>query len=271
MAGKKLIVISGGASGIGLALAKEYLARGARVAAIDLDGHKLGELRSELGPDFFPLVGDISRQADVIRAAEVIREQCGKPEVWINNAGISGVGAFDEISDDRFSRVFEVCFWGVVYGTRAALSLMREPERGSIVNVASLSGLVASPFMSAYASAKHAVVGFTRSLHVEKIQQQSPVNIVLVCPGFARTAIMEGNTGFTFPKWLEWMIETPEQVAREIADGVTRGDSEITPTRHGRWIRRMERVWQGSAAVSSRALTARNWKELLGLDAVRRT
>ena len=264
------MVVTGGAKGIGRELVKIYLSRGAKVAAMDVSEVALVELAREVAsPNLVTLSCDVSDPLSLAAAADRAIERQGKPELWVNNAGVSELGSFTELSAEKFDRVWRVNFLGVVNGCRIALSRMREPERGMLVNVASMNGIVPAPFMSAYTASKHAVVGFTRSLHLEFRQQNAPYRVLLVCPGFVQTDIMNARDGFEFPKWLQPAIGDPALVAQEIFQAVADGKEEIFPTFNGKMMKAAHRLAPTWLARSSRILTAQSWKELLGLKGVR--
>ena len=270
---KEVVVITGAANGIGKALVGKYVAAGAKVAALDLNEEGLRDLKAaqgEAASRVFNYVLDVSDEKQVSSVAEKIVMDLGKPTVWVNNAGIVLMGEFEKVSSSDFMRVMATNFNGVVFGTRAALSLMKEPERGVIVNVASVSGTVPAPFMTSYTAAKHAVVGFTRSLREEREQSHSAIKIVLVSPGFVRTKIMEVPSAFRFPHWLQWMVDDPEKTAEEIVHGIEAGKTEIMPSIHGKMLLTLHRVAPEMTRKSSRLVSAKSWKELLGLLPIRK-
>ena len=267
----EMVVVTGGARGIGRSLVRAYLEAGARVSALDAAESALQDLAKENPSEkLITLVCDVSDAASVEAAATRVVAFMGKPDLWINNAGISVLGAFEDVTAADFDRVWRVNFQGVVNGTRAALTRMKEPERGVVCNVASINGLVPAPFMSAYTASKHAVVGFTRALQLELSQKQSPLRVVLVCPGFVKTDIMKGHEGFEFPKWLDFAVGDVDRTAREIVEGLASGSDEIIPTWNGKAMKAASRLAPAWLARSSRMLTARNWKEFLGLKPVSR-
>ena len=269
----EIVVITGGASGIGKALTGIYLGRDAIVCALDHNAAQLEELRAEYAVHAGRLrvyTVDVCDQDQLKATAKAIEETAGKPTLWINNAGITVLGPFEKTTDREFDQVMRVDFYGVVYGTRAALSVMREPERGVIVNVASVSGLVALPYMASYTAAKHAVVGFTRSLQEEKRFELSPLRVVLVAPGFIKTAIMNPQNGITFPSWMQWMVEEPATAAAEIVRGLDNGLDEIIPTMNGKLFAGVNRLIPKILRRSSRMMVAQNWKELIGLNPIRK-
>ncbi len=269
----EVVVITGAASGIGRSLAQKYLESGAKVAALDFDSAGLAQLETDCAAHREHLktyTVDVSKEDEVILLGSRIAQEFARPTIWINNAGIAILGPFERITSKDFDRVLSVNFKGVVYGTRAAISVMKEPVSGKIVNIASVSGVVPAPFMSPYVAAKHAVVGFTRALQEEMDQTFSPLKIILVSPGFVKTKIMTPQSGMEFPEWLQWMIEEPEAVAEEVIRGVARGKKEINPTAHGRFLMKMHRFAPDLVVKSSRLLVAKSWKELLGISPIRK-
>jgi len=260
---KNIVVITGAAAGIGREIALLYVERGATVIALDVDRAGLSTLPCSR------IEANVADGAGLMEVASRIALDHGKPTIWINNAGIQSLGAFSDIAPEDFRRVMAVNFEGVVHGTRAALSVMKEPVCGTIVNMASVAGIVPAPFMTAYTASKHAVVGFTRGLRQELELAHSPLQITLVAPGFVKTKIMDAAAGFSFPDWLRFMVSDPVAVAREIVDGVAHGRVEIHPTASGKMLIQLNRVMPELVAKSSRVLLAKNWKELLGLTRIK--
>lgn len=266
----KYVVITGAASGIGRALAQQYVKKDFTVIALDRDQGKLEECATVLGKKYISEVCDVTHSDELWRLANSYNQKLGAPEIWINNAGSTVLGKFEDLSADDFNRVWNICFMGVVNGTRTALTIMKNPERGSIVNVASVNGKVPAPFMSAYVAAKHAVVGFTQSLQLEKSQTGSALKIILVNPGFVKTQIMSAQNGFQFPEWLQWTVESPERTARQIIKGIQAGDSEINPTLNGKMIQKAYWFSPKWVGMSTRLLTAKTLTEALGLKSIRK-
>ncbi len=272
----KLVVITGAASGIGRALALEYLGRGARVAALDLDKQGLSSLPPPLND--YTWTVDVTDETAIWRAAREIAEKLGAPSIWINNAGTVKMGPFDRCSSADFSRVMRVNFDGVVYGTRAALEVMAAGEkeaqatgaRRTIANIASINGLVPAPYMAAYTASKHAVVGFTRALQIEHELTHSPIQFALVAPGFVRTPIMHTDPDFALPDALNFLVESPEAAAREIVGGLERGKTEIYPTLNGKLILRSYQLSHRLATSSARLLTGKGLRQALGLEPIRK-
>jgi len=258
------VVVTGGATGIGRALVRRFLDAGADVLAFDRDGGQLERLVEECSRYDLPLQtfkGDVTVADDLDAAIAATKKIGRRIDLWINNAGISIVGAFRETKETDFDRVMDVNLTAVIQATRKVLHVMEEAGHGTIVNMASVAGHLAPPLMTAYSAAKHGVVGFTRSLSAELELRDSPVRVVLVSPGFVDTGIiMKGSKG-GFPEWLSWMLSKPEQVADEIFAGIKSGSREIFPTWNGRMMLGMSKALPRLSVRGSRLLLARNWKD----------
>ena len=169
----KTALVTGGASGIGRALGAELEAAGARVILCDI------------------APGDSCRQLDVRdeTAFAALAEDVGPVDLLVNCAGISMGGATHEMSSSHWDRIVDVNIRGVVNGVRAVYPSMIARGQGQIVNVASGAGLVAPPFVAAYAMTKHAVVGLSTALRAEAALHGVRVNVL--CPGAVETPILD--------------------------------------------------------------------------------
>ena len=264
------VVVTGAAHGLGRAFVSYYLSNGASVLALDRDMEALAVLKKDAASPRLLTHGiDVAQPAAFDEVSTLIRKRWTQPDVWINNAGIAGTGAFLDTSAEDFDRVLAVNLLGTIHGTRAALKLMHAPERGTIVNMSSASAEVPAPFMSSYVASKAGVTGFTRSLREELEQSHSPIRLVLVSPGFVKTRILDASADFPFPTWLRSSLPTPEAVVKRIVQGIERGKDEIQPTWNGQLITTCHRVAPDTTLRVSRLLIARDWKQALGLTAIR--
>lgn len=266
---KEIVVITGAASGIGEALSKAFIKNGAQVVALDIDDKKLNSLKSILGSSFYPFHTDVADHVAFLEVANQIQTSLGQPSIWINNAGLAKLAPFEKNSLEDFRKVIETNFFGVVHGTRIALSLMRNPVRGTIVNISSVNGFIAAPFMTSYVASKHAICGFTRALQEELKQGHSPIKLILVSPGFADTEILN-QEGYSFPKWLQWIICQPDSMADEIMTGIQSGQAETNPTLHAKVLIQMHKFAPQLVRSCTRVFGAKNWKELLGLNPIKK-
>lgn len=189
---EKSAIITGAASGIGLALAKGLVARGARVWLTDIDSAAASSAAEALGASARSLPLDV-RDADTFAGIihDVAAEQDGL-DFLFNNAGISGApGETHELSAGHFDRVTDINIRGVTNGIAAAYPLMVEQGQGHIINTASSAGLVPVPLMVPYAMSKHAVVGLSESLRLEA--ETHGVRVSALCPSAIETPLLDSD------------------------------------------------------------------------------
>ena len=192
----RVAVVTGAASGIGLALARRFAADGMRVVLSDIDKTALEEAVSGIravGATATGIAADVSDAAAVQHLADRAVEEYGAVHVVCNNAGVAVAGPFAELSLERWRWALEVNLWGVIHGVRAFLPLLLAQDDGHIVNTASSSGLNGSAFMGPYCTTKFAVVGLSESLWHELAQLGSRVGVSVLCPGFVRTRIADAE------------------------------------------------------------------------------
>ena len=185
--------ITGGAMGIGLAVARRLAAGGARIALWDRDAAALEAARTALGGDtqVFPL--DVADAAAVERVAQATAAALGGIDVLVCSAGITGPNVpLAEYPVDDWKRVFDVNVHGVFLCNRAVVPLMQKKDYGRIVNIASVAGKEGNPNASAYSASKAAVIGLTKSLGKELAKTGIRVNCVT--PAAVRTAIFDQMT-----------------------------------------------------------------------------
>jgi 2-keto-3-deoxy-L-fuconate dehydrogenase len=169
-------VVTGGASGIGLATAQVLAARGARVAVLDLDPS---------GSDFYAVRADVSDDAEVRAAIVDAAGHLGGIDVLVNNAGIGAVGTIADNPDEQWHRVFDVNVVGIVRVTRAALGYLRDSDHAAIVNTCSIAATAGLPQRALYAATKGAVLSLTLAMAADHIHEGIRVNCVN--PGTADT------------------------------------------------------------------------------------
>ncbi|GAA1059961.1 SDR family NAD(P)-dependent oxidoreductase [Agromyces bracchium] len=211
-------VVTGGASGIGLAAAQELAARGARVAILDRSVEGLPE----------PLVGftaDVTDRASIAEAVAAIAERLGGIDVVVNNAGISAVGTVEDNDDAEWARVLDVNVTGMARVTAAALPWLRRSEAASVVNLCSIAALNGLPQRALYSASKGAVLGLTYAMATDHVGDGIRVNCV--SPGTVSTPFVERMLqGFADPvaeraaldaRQATGRMVTPEEVAGAIA------------------------------------------------------
>ena len=190
----KVAVITGGASGIGLAMAHRFAAEGMKVVIADVNEVRLREAEAglaEAGADVLPVVCDTALEASVQALAQAALERYGAAHVLCNNAGVTGAADPWTGPMSAWEWCVDVNLYGVVHGIRAFLPIMLDQGEGHIVNTASMAGLVAMPNTAAYNATKHAVVAISEGLFLEMKASGAPVGVSVLCPGFVRTNLLD--------------------------------------------------------------------------------
>ncbi|PSR22868.1 MAG: NAD(P)-dependent oxidoreductase [Sulfobacillus acidophilus] len=187
----KLMLITGGARGIGRAIAEAGIGAGARVAVWALHQDSIDEVRGQLPDIIWGEAVDVGRADEVGSAFARLHARVGSPDILVNNAGYTLTSPFLEEDEQYWRRVVDTNFWGVVYTIRAVLPQMCQRRSGSIINVVSDAGRVGMSGEAVYAGAKGGVVAFSKSIAQEMARHQIRVNCV--APGPTRTRILDEN------------------------------------------------------------------------------
>lgn len=205
-------VVTGAGSGIGRAIARAMAAKGARVAAVDLDdatASETAQLCAKAGGRSIAVQADTSRAADMDRAVAAAVKDLGPLDVMVNNAGVlDGYWNVDEMDEALWRRVIDIDLTGVFLGCKRALAEMLPRGSGRIVNMASVAGLNGTGGGAAYIAAKHGVVGLTRQMAV--VYSARGVTINAVCPGPISTNLRQHSQQILGPG-------TPDMSKRGIA------------------------------------------------------
>ncbi|MFC3608798.1 SDR family NAD(P)-dependent oxidoreductase [Stutzerimonas tarimensis] len=192
MSDAPVVVVTGAAGGIGLALVRLLHRQGQRVVLVDLDGAALGRVAKTAGLDparSLLVAADVSREEEVERYVAAALERFGRIDGFANNAGIEGTpGRIEDQSVEMLDKVYAVNVRGVFLGLKHVLRVMRRQGAGSVVNLSSLAGIMGAPTHGAYVMSKHAVIGLTRTAAAEAAGANVRVNAVL--PGAINTEMM---------------------------------------------------------------------------------
>lgn len=192
-------VITGGSSGIGAATARRFVAEGAQVLITDINMEAADVLAAELGPAVTTFRCDVKVEAEVEAAAEAAYSRWDKVDVLVNNAGSELNRAYDETTEDEWDHVLNTDLKGPWLMCKHFVPPMVKAGSGSVINIASLNGIVGFPLSTAYGSAKGGLVVFTRDMAIELAT--SGVRINCVCPGVIETGMME-----------RWTNQMPDKV-----------------------------------------------------------
>jgi NAD(P)-dependent dehydrogenase (short-subunit alcohol dehydrogenase family) len=220
----RVVAVTGGARGIGRAIAAELTRAGARVGIGDVDLAAAEATAAELPGDVEAFELDVTDRGSVDRFVDGVEEGLGPLDVMVNNAGILLVGPFLEEDDAATERQFAVNVMGVVHGMRAVLPRMRERGRGHVVNVASSASWVAPPGEVTYSATKHAVLALTDGVREEL--HGSGVHLTGVFPGLVATELAKGTKPPRITKWI-----SPEQVGTAVAGAIRDPRPDVFVTR----------------------------------------
>lgn len=193
----KVAVITGAASGFGKLLARELGVRGARVVIGDINAAELDKVAADLeaeGIDAAARRCDVSSEQDCQALVDTALQLYGRLDMAVNNAGIAhGFVPMQELTGELLDQQINVNVKGVMYGMKYQIAAMKNNGGGVIVNTSSMAGLGAAPKIGAYAAAKHAVIGLTRTAAVEYGRKNIRVNAV--CPYYTLTPMLESSNG----------------------------------------------------------------------------
>jgi len=247
----RVAVVTGAASGIGLALAERFAAEGMKVVMADVEAAALETAAAAVrarAPAVLAVRVDVARAEDVERLAGETYAAFGAAHVLCNNAGVAVLGGVHEHSLADWQWVLGVNLWGVIHGVRAFVPrMLAGGEEGHIVNTASMAGLTTAPFMSVYDVTKHGVVALSESMYKEFAATGVSLGVSVVCPGLINTNITrsarnrpsalaeEGKVGpmaQAFSEALATRLTTgypPAEVAEQVVRGIRQRRFYIVP------------------------------------------
>ncbi len=243
MAGK-VVVITGGSRGLGLAMATEFGRAGARLVLAARDAGELGRARDfllERGAissvdAVLPVECDLKQAAECEKLIREATERFGRVDVLINNAGVIHVGPVEKQLLEAYRDAMESNFFAALQTTYAVLPQMLQRQEGAIVNITSIGGKIPVPHLAPYVASKFAAVGFSETLHAEL--RSKGIRVTTVCPGLMRTgsypnAIVVGELEkeyrwFSLGASLPGVAHSSQGAARKIFQAVVEGRTEIT-------------------------------------------
>lgn len=190
----KVTIITGAASGIGLAIAKVFLENGAKVVLADLNEDKLIQetdaLKSQ-GYDCMPIKVNVTDEQAVKAMIDQTVEQYGRLDILFNNAGLQHVESIESFPTEKFRQMIDIMLTGSFIGTKYALPIMKQQQSGRILNMASINGVIGFAGKAAYNSAKHGIIGLTKVTALETATEGITVNAI--CPGYIDTPLVRNQ------------------------------------------------------------------------------
>jgi NAD(P)-dependent dehydrogenase (short-subunit alcohol dehydrogenase family) len=235
---EKVVLITGGGRGLGLALAREFARQGARVVICARDPDELERAREDLarrGADVLAIPCDVTEHTQVHAMARIVEERWGRVDVLVNNAGVIEVGPIDTITRDDYDEAMRAHFWGPLNTIEAFVPMMRARREGRVVNISSVGGKISVPHLLPYCASKFALTGLSEGLRAELAQDG--VLVTTVCPGLMRTgsprnAYFKGQhraeyAWFSISDSMPVLSTSAERAARSVVEGCRNGEPEV--------------------------------------------
>lgn len=237
----KLALITGGAAGIGYALAGKFARDKARLALVDIDRESLQKAAARLqyqGAEVYSFVCDVTDRSQVYELARQVHQTAGTVDILVNNAGVAYAACFMDIPDSVHQKIIEVNIMGYIWATKAFLPDILAKKKGHLVYLASATGLGGTPKLSSYSASKHAVVGFAETLRWELMMDKSlsQIHVTIACPAFVATKMVEGVRA---PRGTRLL--TPDEAAEKIYRAMKR-DKGMLVTPATVWLELLSKV-----------------------------
>lgn len=255
----KVVLITGGSRGLGLVMAREFAAEGARLVICARSTNELEAARRDLksrGAEVLAVPCDVTDRAQVNEMVNVARDRFGRIDVLVNNAGVIQVGPIEVMTVADYEEAMRAHFWGPLYTILAVLPEMRKRGGGRIVNISSIGGKISVPHLVPYSASKFALVGLSEGLRAELLKDG--VVVTTVCPGLMRTgsprnALFKGKhraeyAWFAISDSLPLSSMNAVRAARQIIAATRRGDAEVILTIQARLAARFHGLFPGTTA-----------------------
>lgn len=227
----KTVVVTGASGGLGKEFVHQYLEKKYKVIGIDIE---MGSLEKINDKNFIFYKCDLTHRQSLSNVMSEIQKIIGIPDIWINNAGIVNMDSFLNESENKFDQVMQINFHAPMRIMKILIPLMEQNGGGKVVNVSSVAGLISAPIISSYCASKFALVGLTESVQQELEIKNSPVDLILVCPGFIQTELIKLGQKNGFPEHLKHFLSTSENAVSNIIKGIENNKKFIDPTINGK-------------------------------------
>ena len=250
----KTVVITGASMGIGEALARTFVQQGANVVLSSRELERVEAARARVGHQDRTIAArcDVTKREDVDRLRDLALKTYGRIDVWINNAGHGLNDSVEHIDMAEVRRMFDTNLFGALHGMQSAIPGMKQQGSGTIINISSVAGYIAVPYMAAYCASKHALNAFSHAARVELLG--TGVNVLNVCPGYIKTNfaanLVRGKERLRYGG-ADRPGGTPDDVANATLKAYLKGKREIVVPANNQWA---IRVYQHSPALVDRTM-----------------
>jgi short-subunit dehydrogenase len=259
----RVVLITGGSRGLGFALARQFLRRGAKVSLLARDVETLENARQLLAGSgtVFVRPCDIREPQQVLQAVDDVRQEFGEIDVLVNNAGTLTVGPMDTMTAQDYEQALNIYFWAPFNLTQAVLPSMRHRKTGRIVNISSIGGKIAVPHLLPYCAGKFALSGWSEGLRQEIARDG--VYVTTIYPGLMRTgsprnAEFKGKysaeyTWFTLSDAMPGLSINADRAARQIITACQYGKSQLIVSLPAKFAAKAHALFPGMSSLALRA------------------
>lgn len=257
----KVAVITGASMGIGQAIAKLFVDRGARVVLLSRDAHRAETVRGEIGSAerTLALSCDVRNREEIDRVLGLTLHHYHRLDIWVNNAGVGMRDSAAEMSMDLCHDLFETNYFGAISGIQAVVPVMRQQGGGTIINISSVAGHIPLPFNGAYSASKFALNALGKGARIELMRDN--INVLTVCPGYVRTKFQENmfrgpSDRQVRPSSVKGI--TAERVARAVLRGYLKRKREVVVPWTMHPVIKLYQLFPGLVEWSMLKMVARN-------------
>lgn len=246
----KVVVITGGSSGIGLSCAEEFGKHGNRIVIAARNAETLAHASEQLKKnniEHITVQADVSKEDDCKNIIEKCIEKYGQIDILINNAGMSMRALFEDVDLKVLKQLMDINFWGTVYCTKYALPHLLK-SHGSVIGISSVAGKKGVPARTGYSASKFAMEGFLETLRIETLKRN--LHVLVVNPGFVATNIRytsltkDGSAQVDSPRDESKMMQ-PEEVAQEIYKATQKRKRDLVLTSQGKLVVFLNKFFPG--------------------------
>lgn len=244
-ANQRIVLITGAGAGLGEAMTERFVQSGATVVACDLHHDRVDGMAKRLGDRVVPIEMDVTSEADWASLMAKVQADLGRVDVLINNAGVAAAGKLEDTPMDDWRWVMEIDLMGVVLGCQAVLPMLRQQQKGHIINVASVAGLAAAPEINAYGTAKAAVIAMSEMLRAEV--KGDGIEVSALCPAFVKTRLTEtmraseDHFEHKVKRWMERSGVSAQDVAQVVYRAIEKPKFMLLTHPETKWLWRLKR------------------------------